>query len=297
MLCRGLIGFGISGVTAFIANWNQALQPTAALAAVVLGTVSMLADVRFGMMLLTFFFCGTAATKYADSRLGRVRKTSRSISQVLCTGLVPTILAALFLVRRLKDTGPDPWEVDFENDFYRSALAMAALGYYACDLGDTLSSELGQFSIIPPVLVTRPWKPVPRGTNGGISLRGSVFALVGGLVIGWAFCIADLIAKLSYSTWHQIDWPETVAAASILITFCKVAVFSGIFGSFVDSLLGATLQATWTNMVTMEVVDKEEDNAKRISGSDVLSNEAVNFVSCSITMFVSVWLASRELTG
>lgn len=46
-----------------------------------------------------------------------------------------------------------------------SACAMA-FRYYACDLGDTLSSELGELSTSPPVFITRPWKVVPKGGWG-----------------------------------------------------------------------------------------------------------------------------------
>lgn len=43
--------------------------------------------------------------------------------------------------------------------------------HFGCCLGDTLASELGILSTHPPILLTT-LRPVPPGTNGGLSLAG-----------------------------------------------------------------------------------------------------------------------------
>jgi len=58
-----------------------------------------------------------------------------------------------------------------------------AFSHFACCLGDTLASELGILSKSPPILVTT-FKPVPPGTNGGLSFLGTVASLAGGFVMG-----------------------------------------------------------------------------------------------------------------
>lgn len=60
--------------------------------------------------------------------------------------------------------------------------------HFACCLGDTLASELGILSKSPPILITS-FKPVPPGTNGGMSVLGTVASLIGGFVMGLTLAI------------------------------------------------------------------------------------------------------------
>lgn len=102
----------------------------------------------------------------------------------------------------------------------------------ACCNGDTWASELGTaFGTDDPILITS-WRRVPRGTNGGISLIGTIFSTLGGLCIG----ISHYLAVLYFSDktlwiYAPPQWPIILLSA-----------FAGFFGSFIDSILGATLQ-------------------------------------------------------
>src|ERR1700761_9570889 len=51
-------------------------------------------------------------------------------------------------------------------------------------MGDTLASELGILSNTPPILLTT-LKTVPPGTNGALSLLGTVASIGGGMAMGW----------------------------------------------------------------------------------------------------------------
>ena len=55
---------------------------------------------------------------------------------------------------------------------------------FACCLGDTLASELGILSRSWPRLITT-FKPVPPGTNGGVSAWGTFTSIVGGGFVGF----------------------------------------------------------------------------------------------------------------
>ena len=106
------------------------------------------------------------------------------------------------------------------------AVLMAVFGNYAGFIGaistataDTLASEIGVLS--SPVLLTNR-EHVKPGTNGGISLLGTVAGLLGALIIG----VSAFIVNVSPDITHSI---------------C-IAVIAGMVGCFADSLLGATLE-------------------------------------------------------
>jgi uncharacterized protein (TIGR00297 family) len=137
------------------------------------------------MLLLAFFVLSTLL-----SRSG----TARNERQVIANGGVAA-LAAL--------AGNWLW--------FAGALAAAN--------ADTWATEIGTRTHTPPRLITS-WARVPAGTDGGMTLLGTVGGVAG----------AALIAALSMGLW-----PGGLGLAMI------VAV-AGVVGMLVDSLLGATVQ-------------------------------------------------------
>jgi len=90
---------------------------------------------------------------------------------------------------------------------------------------DTLASELGQALPATPRLITN-LKPVPPGTDGGITLAGTALGSLGAFVIAAA----------------------GVAAMPLPGRAIWIATGAGIAGLLFDSLLGATLErAGWLN--------------------------------------------------
>jgi uncharacterized protein (TIGR00297 family) len=102
---------------------------------------------------------------------------------------------------------------------YRSMFlcaSVAALAEAACD---TVSSESGK-ALSQTARSIISWKPVPAGTDGGMTLKGT---LIGAAAAGLVGCEARVTHLLS----------GRAAAA---------AVVGGVCGMFIDSLLGATLE-------------------------------------------------------
>ncbi len=115
---------------------------------------------------------------------------------------------------------------------------MAAFGNYAGFVGsiavataDTLASEIGVVDRTPRLITT--FKKVPPGTDGGISPVGTAAGIIGAGIIG---AFAYLLGIT----------PDPFNAM-------KVAVISGTFGCFVDSILGAVLESR--NYITNEHVN------------------------------------------
>jgi uncharacterized protein (TIGR00297 family) len=95
-------------------------------------------------------------------------------------------------------------------------LALAALAEAA---GDTSSSEIGMAFPGKTLLVTN-FKSVPAGTDGGISLFGTLAALLGAGSVAFA----------------------AVATGIVPIRQMATIILAGFFGTVIDSLLGAIFE-------------------------------------------------------
>lgn len=62
-----------------------------------------------------------------------------------------------------------------------------------------------------------------------------------------------------------------------------MGLFGGMFGSVVDSVLGATLQFSGYSEDRDKVVNYPGAGVHKISGRHILTNNQVNFVSASLT--------------
>lgn len=171
------------------------------------------------------------------------------------------------------DVGIGEHPIDYAKDFTSSVLSVAILGSFACSCGDTWASEIGTaISSHVPVLITT-FTKVPVGTNGGITITGTVASILGGTVIGVAYYLT-LVSILAIRRITAIppQWP-------VILIGC----LGGFVGSVFDSLLGATLQYSGYCSVKKRVVNKPSPTARHISGRSILDNHAVNFVSSLLT--------------
>ncbi|MGZ4813728.1 MAG: DUF92 domain-containing protein [Terriglobales bacterium] len=100
--------------------------------------------------------------------------------------------------------------------------AVAALAEAATD---TVASEIGQIRSQTALLITT-WEAVPSGTDGGITLAGTLSGVAAGMTIAALATFSGLVPRAQF-------WLPAAA---------------GVFGMFVDSLLGAALQRRgWMN--------------------------------------------------
>jgi uncharacterized protein (TIGR00297 family) len=108
------------------------------------------------------------------------------------------------------------------------------LGYvasFSTKLSDTTASEIGKAYGKRTFLITT-LQPVPRGTEGAISLEGTLAGIVGSIlvaIVGWSV--------------NLIDVPG--------IFWCAIASF---IATNLESVIGATLQSKYT-WLTNEVVN------------------------------------------
>ncbi|WMV52696.1 hypothetical protein MTR67_046081 [Solanum verrucosum] len=180
--------------------------------------------------------------------------------QVLFNGGIATLLVLTVWTV----IGSEDKCLDSKESHMITSLIGGIIGQYCCCNGDTWSSELGILSNEEPRLITN-FKPVRRGTNGGVTKAGLLAAAAAGTVIGLTFVVLGF-----FTTKCTSD--VTVKQLFVI----PLSALAGVCGSVIDSLLGATLQFSGFCSVRKKVVGKPGPTVKRISGLTVLDNNAVN---------------------
>lgn len=179
-----VIGVGLTALLAGGAVAGRALTPYAGIVAAVFGIVIVvLVGYPYLALLVLFVAASALATRYhfeekQRQQLQEGRRGERGVSNVVAHIVLPTGIATLAGVDpAILASGATPL-------LFASALAFGA--------SDTLASEFGVLSGHARSILTG--KPVPPGTNGGVSGLGHLFAFVGavttavvGLGLFWAF--------------------------------------------------------------------------------------------------------------
>jgi len=119
---------------------------------------------KFFVPVLILYMITGVATKYKTDKKKVYHKKGRTVNNLLSNLLIAIIFSLMYLIY--------PIQV-----FY-----LAFLCSLACASADTLASEIGQLSMKNPRLITT-LEEVKTGTDGGISLLGSLFGLLGALAV------------------------------------------------------------------------------------------------------------------
>jgi uncharacterized protein (TIGR00297 family) len=206
---RALPAAFIAIVFAILARAMGAVTGGGALAGAVVAFLIMWAAGFAGFLpLLTLFLLTVLSTRWGRKRKQRLGlaepNRGRTASQVLANlGAATACVMPIFWLPELSDV----LLVAFA-----AALAEAA--------ADTVSSEVGQATAHGAYLITT-FRDVAIGTNGAISIEGTVAGCVAASILSWVAAFAGLV-----------DWRWT-----------PVVAFAGVGGMFLDSIMGAT----WEN--------------------------------------------------
>ncbi len=212
-------------------------------AALLAATILLMADWRWVIPGLLFFLTASSL-----SRIGRGRKRAfarrlskgsvRDAAQVMANGGVPWIM-----IMAAAFMPAEYWYWGFA-------------GAFAAAAADTWATETGMLSTAHPRDV-RTWRSVLPGSSGAVSLLGTVSGLTGAILIAVSAAIF-------------LPGPDRVAAAAILAA-------AGFAGSLVDTLLGASVQALFTD--PSGVLTEIEDGNRLVRGWRWLNNDRVNWIA------------------
>lgn len=212
------LGLGVSLALAGAAWLARALTVSGLLAATLVGaSVWVGLGWRGFLVLAAFFVLASGLTRLGYRRkaaagLAEGRGGRRTASQVLANGGVAAVTAPL---------------AAFAPEALVPLLAVAFAAAFATAAADTASTEVGQLLRRRTVLLTT-LRPVPPGTDGGVSLPGTAGA------VGAAVLVAGLGGALG------LYGPAGALAG--IGPGALAAGLGGFGGAVVDSLLGATLE-------------------------------------------------------
>ncbi len=179
---------------------------------------------RSGLMPLAALF----ALTFLGTRAGRARKAQaglaearrgRNAAQVLANLSAAALCISPVAAWWLREHGPAGGALGFADLWVGVAMKTAALAALAEATADTVSSEVGQAFGGRPVLVTT-MRRVEPGTDGAVSVLGTLSGVLGGAVVAAVGC-----------------W-----AMHLGVYGAVVATGCGILGFVADTVLGATVE-------------------------------------------------------
>lgn len=285
--CLALITFPT--ILAVYAYRRKSVDLSGAISGFVIAFTMLISNYTVFVALLVCYVATNRATRYGSEIKNRFEANFKVGGQRNWLQIISNLgVANLCILIKLLKYGIGDFEIDFQHRFFESMYLVASLGAISCATGDSMSSEIGPVLAdgIDPMLITT-MKPVPRGTNGGVTFIGVIAAGFGGLMIGFFSWISQLTVPASNlnNNYHSPQWP--------ILLFC---LYGGLIGSLVDSILGATCQYTGYDHLRHRIVEtKEELNTyvEHITGRPWLTNDDVNITSILLMAVLTPLLASH----
>jgi uncharacterized protein (TIGR00297 family) len=194
---RLLLGLALNGAIAVIARATSSLDTAGAVSAVVIGAAITVGLGVAGLALMAaFFVLGSAATRFGYANkdahgIAQEKGGARGWRNAWANGGVPALLALMAAMA-------PPELVSAFTLAYAAAVATAA--------ADTCSSEVGKARGGPTILLTT-LAPVPPGTEGAVSLAGTLGGVAAAALVAAAGSAGRLYA------WSLAPF---VAAAGVL---------------------------------------------------------------------------------
>lgn len=215
---------------------------------------------KFGIPILAFFILSSLLSKVGKEQKKQLQQTfekssRRDIGQVIANGGIAGILVLIWNFQR------------FDLLFYMYLGALAAV------TADTWGTEIGFFAKKLPRLILN-FKPVERGTSGGITVTGTLAGLLGATVIG----ISGWAVDPEFNKW----------------SYLFIISFAGVFSSFADSFFGATIQAQFLCPQCLKITEKTIHcngvSTEHNSGWSWVNNDIVNII-CAFFGVLFVWFS------
>jgi uncharacterized protein (TIGR00297 family) len=212
----------VNGALAVIGYFARSVSFSGAIGGWLLGAILILgAGWPLYVALLAFFLLGTAATKLGYSRKARVGLAQEGSGRRGFTHAFSNVGVAAICAIAASRLGRSVQSSTIEIELLPMFMGIAALATAAAD---TAASEIGQLigrrAFLPLTL-----KRVPVGTEGAISIEGTLAGLVAGFLVALAGAasVDRLFGDVAGFSWGMV----------LLLTLCAFA------GSYLESVAGS----------------------------------------------------------
>lgn len=245
-----------------IALERRVLTPLGVAAAIILDVAVSIALGNAGFaILISFLLISVITDKIKKHKLGEIEsirrgKRVRAVSkprneiQVLANGGAALVCAVAYII------------------FPRPVFIIAFVAVMAEALADTVSSGLGVFAYETYDIFR--WKKCDMGVSGGVSVIGSLAAVIASALIPTLAYLCGIIAPI----------------------YIPICAGTALLGCLVDTLIGSLLQEKYIckkcGTVTDEKVHCKLETVKK-SGLSVVDNNVTNFVSnvfCAVVVMI-----------
>jgi uncharacterized protein (TIGR00297 family) len=228
---RLAIGLGVNVVLALLAYAARGVGVAGALVGIFLGaTIWAFAGGAAFTLLFAFFLLGTAATKLGFERKARAgiaqeKGGRRGPGNALAKTSIPA-MAAVFSA-----TTGQPM-----------LFLLALAGSFATAASDTVSSEVGKAFGRRTYLVTT-LRPVSRGTDGAVSLEGTLAGVAASLLVGGLGFAGGLYPAAGVAVVALAAFVATSLESLVGATIEKRGLLDNDAVNFLNSLAGALVAA------------------------------------------------------
>ena len=190
-------------ILGFITYRRKALDLFGSAVMIIMGVVIIFsAGANWLLLIILFLVMSLLATRYSKKykrSLGQF-EGRRTTKNVISNGVVACFMAAF--------------------GGYYSPFVGGFIGAIATATSDTLASEIGVLDAHPRLITN--FQSVDPGTNGAVSVLGTVVGIIGAAIIGIAAYLLGIV-------------PFPLSAIT-------VSIISGTVGCFMDSILGALFE-------------------------------------------------------
>lgn len=213
---------------ALLAGWLRIVRPSGVAAGFIFGTFVLAFGGAPAYAILWFFFCaGTLATRFGRRRkeaMGKAEEAGgrRGAANVLANVSVP---AFFVFAAALAPDGA-------------ASFRLAAAAAFATALMDTAGTELGQ-AIRSATVLLPDFRRVAPGTDGGVSIAGTLAGLLGALFVGIAAALAGWIAPVGIPVVVLAATAGTVVESLLGRDGAPWRISNGHVLNFVNTLAGA----------------------------------------------------------